>query len=123
MTHDEMIAVIQALKDGKVIQFRTTLGILWRDWDRGGYLDFIAYVYRIKPTPKRVPLGPDDFPPGTAISSSKSGTEYAMLTAVNCDEISAGSAEWTYSELAGHYHFIRRRLPGSTEWLPCWREE
>jgi hypothetical protein len=53
MTHDEMIAVIQAHKEGKVIQFR-------RLCDRGGWAtkvtppnwNFDAVVYRAKPMPK-----------------------------------------------------------------------
>jgi hypothetical protein len=59
MTHDEMIEVIQAHKDGKVIQFR---GVV----DRGDWLskgtpplwNFDAVDYRIKPMPKEYWLVP-----------------------------------------------------------------
>jgi hypothetical protein len=59
MTHDEMIAVIQAHKDGKVIQFRCIR-------DRGDWMtkktapnwNFDAVDYRAKPEPKEYWLVP-----------------------------------------------------------------
>jgi hypothetical protein len=61
MTHDEMIEVIQAHKDGKVIQRR-----LVRDSDteftdrtrKDPSMDFISFVYRPKPEPKEYWLLP-----------------------------------------------------------------
>jgi hypothetical protein len=51
MTHDEMIAVIQAHKDGKQIQIRQYCGKVWADsfcprWN------FEDCVYRVKPEPR-----------------------------------------------------------------------
>lgn len=128
MTHDEMIAVIQAEKDGK--QIEKTLGrFSWEDKRRGEPFVFHeggdGWIYRVKPTPKQVPLGPDDFPPGTVCRIASEHIEsYFMITAVDPHRVYGGGADWTYEELAaGNYHKLSRRLPGSTEWLPCWRGE
>lgn len=52
MTHDEMIAVITAHRDGKEIQVKrkdgvSTFGPLWPN----PLFDFAAYDYRVKPEP------------------------------------------------------------------------
>ena len=55
MTHEEMIAVIQAHKEGKQIQYRRGENMQWLDctpqWD------FVLFDYRIKPAePKKVKM-------------------------------------------------------------------
>lgn len=56
MRHDEMIAVIQAHKEGKPIQFRLP-GSYWTDspghLEHGPYFDFDQFQYRIKPDPRK----------------------------------------------------------------------
>jgi hypothetical protein len=61
MTHDEMIEVIQAHKDGKVIQFKRNCGVC--DWTslakvKSPHWNFSAVKYRIKPMPKEYWLVP-----------------------------------------------------------------
>lgn len=53
MTCDEMIAVIQAYKEGKTIQYRHKLDetATWHDC-QDIYWNFPALVYRIKPEPR-----------------------------------------------------------------------
>jgi hypothetical protein len=52
MTHDEMIEVIQAHKDGKVIQIRMPYGgIEWMRNDAPQW-NFLSAEYRVKPAPK-----------------------------------------------------------------------
>jgi len=52
MTHDEMIAVIQAHKEGKTIQFKWRLGDIWEDFDGNmPSWNFPEGEYRIKPEP------------------------------------------------------------------------
>lgn len=51
MTHEEMLAVIQAHKEGKGVQVRLVNSVDWEDvqvplWN------FHTYAYRIKPEPK-----------------------------------------------------------------------
>ncbi|HEY6073922.1 MAG TPA: hypothetical protein VIV15_11125 [Anaerolineales bacterium] len=67
MTHDEIIAVIQAHKDGKHIELREKHDFgEWKPVCRPEW-DFRDYDYRVKPEPKIAPLDPEDVPPGTAV--------------------------------------------------------
>lgn len=50
MTHEEMIAVIAAHKEGKKIEFCRGLDHDWEPCENPGF-DFIAYLYRVKPEP------------------------------------------------------------------------
>lgn len=59
MTHDEMIAVILAHKEGKKIECMTTDGGNWMD--AGPDWNFQACIYRVKPDPKTVPMTVEDF--------------------------------------------------------------
>lgn len=53
MKHDEMIAVIQAHKEGKKIQVRHKCSSYSKDWvDTCPVFDFHECEYRIKPEPK-----------------------------------------------------------------------
>jgi hypothetical protein len=51
MTHEEMIALIEAHRDGKTIQYRLTPTAQWRDRTLSGIdFNFAEIEYRIKPT-------------------------------------------------------------------------
>ena len=53
MTNDEIIAVVQAHKDGKRIQCRNTNGQnKWADMPHSPVWNFPAVVYRVKPEKK-----------------------------------------------------------------------
>lgn len=64
MNHDEMIAVIQAHKDGKAVQYQTksTLSREWFAWGTLEDFDFSQFTYRIKPTPQKRFIRPDELP-------------------------------------------------------------
>lgn len=50
MTHDEMIAVLAAHRDGRKIQFRPFAWGMWEDYEQIGPPSFSgSYEYRIKP--------------------------------------------------------------------------
>jgi len=52
MTHDEMIALIEAHRDGQTIQYRLTFDAEWRDRSlKGTDFNFADLFYRIKPEP------------------------------------------------------------------------
>ncbi len=54
MTHDEMIEIIQAHKDGKQIEFRKSVSKEpWRDLN-GLMFDFALFTYRVKPNQKKI---------------------------------------------------------------------
>ncbi len=50
MTHDEMIAVIQAHKDGKTIQYKVGEDMDWLNIPHQKF-NFGGYDYRVKPEP------------------------------------------------------------------------
>lgn len=52
MTHDEMIAVIAAYRDGKVVEFRQYGMSDWKPIKGCAGWDFHTYQYRIKPEPR-----------------------------------------------------------------------
>lgn len=55
MTHDEMIDVILAHKEGISVQLRKRGSSAWFPQEtRSGLFDFIDYEYRIKPEPKTI---------------------------------------------------------------------
>jgi hypothetical protein len=60
MTHDEMIAVIQAHKDGMQLQVRDrhVQQRTWKD-DLDPRFDFLVGEYRIKPTPREFWISPE----------------------------------------------------------------
>ena len=54
MTHDEMIEIIRAHKDGKQIEFRKSISKEpWRDLN-GLMFDFALFTYRVKPNQKKI---------------------------------------------------------------------
>ena len=51
MTHEEMIALIEAHRDGQTIQYRLSPTVQWRDRTLTGLgFNFADIEYRIKPT-------------------------------------------------------------------------
>jgi hypothetical protein len=78
-TLDEMIAVIQAYKDGKTIQFRYGKGENWAICTLQHLFNFSDFVYRIKPEPRvvYVNLYSDSH---TAYNSSERAKDSAAFT-------------------------------------------
>lgn len=56
MTPDELIAVIQAYKEGKQIQWKAEHSEIWRDCEGSPCWDFNHIDYRIKPKPHYRPF-------------------------------------------------------------------
>ena len=84
MTHDEMIEVIQAHKDGKVIQFMAKGGGVVEFNDRrrtDNHMDFINIDYRIKPEPKEYWLVPYIGGIGFEVFENKPDKAYVDLNA------------------------------------------
>jgi hypothetical protein len=73
MTHDEMIAVIQAHKDGMVIQrrYRDAISDTFRDRSRADHhMDFVSGEFRVKPMPKEYWLVPYTYKAGFMVFGS-----------------------------------------------------
>jgi hypothetical protein len=85
MTHDEMIAVIQAHKDGKLIECRGKEFISWSPAHNPAW-DFRGYDYRIKPEPRRIWVnyyGNDDY--GNACLSRENADRECRVIASRLD--------------------------------------
>jgi hypothetical protein len=84
----DYLPLVQALADGKEIQNCSSDGSLWYSLKN---FDFTMPPsnYRIKPEPTRVPLGPEDVPPGSALrfKLATAPEPYWMITSVSSESI------------------------------------
>lgn len=127
MNYDEMIAVIQARKEGKKIEFDRYTG-KWSPLPSDHAFNFSSFVYRIKPTPEpkhKVPLGPADFPPGTVIRNSAMTADTWQLvlstSVVGVIIAYTDKPDTLYYSALLHYDYQRSPDGGKT-WLPCYLE-
>ena len=128
--------VYQALADGKPMQVKESTG--WVDaTDRGVACHVAANVtgifdwIRVKPSFKRVPLGPEDVPPGSAFrwedwERSDGRSSWAAICYVDLRGLEAcfGNIypvriEW--EKAMNDYGQISR--DGGKTWTQCWKEE
>jgi hypothetical protein len=96
MTHDEMIEVIQAHKDGKVIQCRlkNATNAAFKDrYVKHAFMDFATHVYRPKPEPKEYWLVPYTY---------KKGLEVFYYCPMSVGAVGAG----TGFDLSGTIHVV-----------------
>lgn len=123
MTHEEMIEVINGHKQGKPVQrkYRIGSGYVWEDIEEPNW-NFRDYDYRLKPEPKKLPLGPEDFPPGTVLRHKTWAKEsWSSLEGVRLDKVLFGGMCLIYADVT-LLEWLRR-LPNTTEWLPCYKKE
>jgi len=81
-------------------------------------------AYRRKPAPKRVPLGPDDVPPGSLVRANIGSKEgWCLIGAVVRDQVSVVRSidiqTQTYLELMEWWEISR---DGGKTWSGCWKE-
>jgi hypothetical protein len=112
------LPLVQALADGKTIEFQTT-------GDDEKWVEMInvsfgpsPHKYRIKPKPEpkpaMVPLGPEDVPPGSVIRHV--GSEYWSLVIYANRKIVKLHDRWIKYEPLYPTYEIKR--PGE-DWKPC----
>ena len=70
---------------------------------------------------KRVPLGPEDFPPGTVVrvTSSKNKVHWVAVVKVSIKGIYHRDGDAEYSYLMAE---TERSIDGGKTWLPCYKE-
>ena len=83
MTHDEMIEVIQAHKDGKAIE--VFIDDNWREMDRKPSWQFESYHYRVKSYPKEYWLVPYKNNTGFSVFQASPGNLPAGFNVPGCD--------------------------------------
>ena len=82
---------------------------------------FTRVQWRRKPAPKRVPLGPEDVPPGSALRCRD--WQLCMWKAAQSVGVAgthAGGMDYEWSHLMETGYEISR--DGGKTWKPCWKE-
>ena len=118
--------IYQALADGKQMQWYSLTGA-WLNIDDIDVCDRIVRspgdekdFLRIKPTRKRVPLGPEDVPPGSVLSWDCCG--WYMVTCITDGRVMCGAGlDYSYEDLGMNHAEISR--DGGKTWTQCSKEE
>ena len=119
MTHDEMIAVIQAHKEGKQIECLAALGkngdMVWTAIDDPSW-SFNTSTYRVKAEPKYRPWRLEEVPVGAIVSSKINKSIRVIITGVqeknHGDVLISLAGEWLPNETLLRWYLM---LDGS----PC----
>jgi len=123
---DKWADLKKAHAEGKPIQWKLTSedNHLWRDtimpvWKEGT-------DYRIKPEPIRIPLGPEDVPPGSAVRLESNRTYTWQTIIVLSDRHVVTHSDTILFEALQKYYEINRSLSNGkwdpTAWEPCYKE-
>jgi hypothetical protein len=116
------LPLFQALVDGKVVERIDPNGLWYPVGGASGYvLDTTENVdlYRIKPEPTRVPLGPEDIEPWSVIRKVSDLDRWWLVCSVKKESIGTDGNEIGWHGLMEHYEIKR---PGQDGWQPCWKE-
>jgi hypothetical protein len=117
-TPDEMIAVIQAFKEGEKIEYKFVDENNWHACQDPCW-DFLRTNYRVKPTKKTVPWTADDVPPVCWVRWMVSGDSWYQVAAVN----QTGTHVWSGRLI--EYRQLATDCEYSTDlktWKPCTKE-
>lgn len=123
-TLDEMIAVMQAAKDGKAIEWRRGIGN--SDWECSTPAwNWNVCDYRIKPEPKLRPWKPEEVPVGALVR--RKCYRFAHNLIISRDDGGAfgfiednTGLKWIDKGLHGDFEFS---TDGGKTWKPCGVEE
>lgn len=123
MTHDEMIAVIQAHKAGKQIQIDyANKPSGWNDMVLAPEWNFRDMKYRAKPEPKLKPWKPEEVPVGALIQFRGSISVILAVYGQKLWFINQGELTWNYVD-AGIFYASKYSTDGGKTWKPCGVEE
>ena len=109
----EFLPLVQALVDGKDLQLSDENGN-WMPLYNPVYFDRPSTLYRIKPEPVMVPLGPEDVNPGDFIRKI-SNPNYRYLICSVTDSVGTDGDDIEWRRLSAEYEIKR---PGE-DWMPC----
>ncbi len=129
------LPILQALAEGKTIQYRGDhSGWIDSNPDTRFNLGLDPENYRIKPDPVKVPLGPEDVPPGSVFrwidqKHSFLAVWYSVAYVLKdnvCLFSEHREAHPAWKTLKDDWE-INRSLPetgkwDSSDWKPCWKE-
>lgn len=118
----EMANVMLAWANGAKIQHKRFGDKNWTDTAEPDW-NFSLGTYRIKPEPKRVPLGPEDVVFGTLLKYKRSESIKGWATPVSVEDcgvrIGSVAALVSWKDLMSEFEISRDS--GKT-WQPCWKE-
>lgn len=121
-TAPQYLPLVQALAEGKVIQLSVPGSAEWTLLAEPTF-QYPPDRYRIKPEPRRVPLGPEDVPPGSVFRWKTKTSSWVTALFVSQTSVwlaTSGSGDaWSYETLMEKAEIKR---PGS-DWQPCSKEE
>ena len=118
MTHDEMIAVIAAHRDGKKIEFASFGSKIWDECNPRW--NFLTYNYRVKPELRLRPWKPEEVPHGAAFKLKCGGKTIFFPTVLADALVEFGNHCVPYGYLMAEY---LHSTDGGKTWLPCGVEE
>ena len=121
-TIDEMIAVMQAAKEGKQIEWKYLYSKCWNRTGLNIEWNWSCHDYRIKPEPKRVPLGLEDIDLHRDLFRKKGFETVYMGMAVHPTGLTLAYSHFVvyWQELFEAWEISR---DGGRTWQPCWKEE
>jgi len=123
MTHDEMIAVIQAHKEGKVIQHETNK--IWYD-NHCPSFNFDNCTFRVKPEPKLRPWKPKEVPMPCLLRTTNGQIRWLILAvssvgiATANSQTSGNTCVVSFQDVCNHNE---HSTDGGKTWKPCGIEE
>jgi len=125
-TIDEMLAVVQALKEEKRIQYwYSQYGNFAEDgrWNNCGgstALNFADCLYRVKPEPKKVPLTQEDIPLDRPVWIHTASDDCDLVVSVDVTGLRTWYTRYTFDAL--FHKSCTLSFDGGKTWQPCWKE-
>lgn len=127
MTHDELMkqsakALLRWLEDD-TLQVESCINADGDEWTviSNPTWNLRSSYFRIaeQPKVKRVPLGPEDFPPEQLHRVRFAGSDrgYSLIVGVEVNSVYTSKRNYTYEDLMAS---CERWVDG--EWQPCWKE-
>lgn len=117
-TPQEMIAVIQAHLDGKKLQFYYEGSKSWEDVCGSPAFSFSDTTYRVKPTPKKVPLTREDFPLDKPVWITSQLKDVEQVIGVDKLGVTTPRSWMPFDRMQN----ISITFDGGKTWQPCWKE-
>lgn len=122
-----LLPFVQAMAEGKVVEARSFGDkALWWDADFENIrqrAECAIEMLRIRPEKRKVPLGPEDVPPGSVVRTCKQRVGWFSIS-VYPDSVVVflgdGPEVVDYQLLQQHHWEISR--DGGKTWGPCWKE-
>lgn len=126
MTHEEMIAVIAAHRDGKKLEYLSAFNG-WTDVVGSPLFAFNQNDYRIKPETKIRPWRPDEVPMPAVLRTKNGSIRWQILAVSSLGVISADSKSDNGRTGLASFEALLRHNEHSTDggktWKPCGVEE